>query len=1800
MPVLRPLARIWTALLALAALTLVLGLVVRWLFPVTPWIAAPTLDTNTPVDGAVDVLPRSEVVLSFSAPMNRAAARGAVRITPHTEGAFRWSDDARQLTFTPATTLEPDTDYTILVGGGALGSWWQPIAAPRQIRFRTAPLPAVVAALPSVPGAPIDGSLAIIFSQAMVPADQVDRPRALTQIQIDPPVSAQMRWIDQTTLLIRPDTPLRAATRYTATIAPELTDLRGVDLGRPFSWSWSTAWPEPLDRAPVNDARWVSPHQPLALTLSAPLDPALLRSALAINPPVEGEITTAQIDATQVVTFTPRLAWEYGRSYRVSLTSDNPDLVAPPDIGWSFSVEPEPGLIAFSPGQGQMIAAGQEVRLIFSTPMDEAALRAGLSIDPPVGDLSLEVSETEVRLRPNLQPSSTYTLTVAADTPDRSGEPLGVTATVRLQAAAAEPALRAPTATANVISLPISQTAQIVLERINLSRLDLTLYQLDTPTAVRAMGLAPDAWRDFSPERYGQSLARSWQLPLSDPADTPTRDPITVAIADDAPLPTGIYYLRVRSPEGPRADLLLQVSSLDLTLRQSDSQVLVWATDRTSGEPVSDVPLLLYTGESLITRGKTDAAGVWEQPIQRPQGGAPYLVLADGPAPALVRGDWLATPMDKASPRLGSLLFLDRLAYQPGDSVQVGGVARARDADGAMMLPIASTPCRMQLLAATPLTPSPSAACAISATGALSGTLRLSSRQPPGDYRLLVQVGDSTAELALRVADQVAQADLFFAEAGGQVTLRAMRSGLPLAGAMVSWTLDLEPLAISADPEGFHFSTESGLLGQFSGAGTTDDDGMLAIPLPMRDAAEGPLRYRLRAELRSGDDLLAVGLHDGQILPTDDRVGLRLASRIVMSNERATVDLLVLSADGTPASGRRVGLAVYHSGNVGSAPVIVRSATSDAQGYASAQLVQLPPGAYEIVASLGDSASSAGLWVVGGRYAGWQNAPGQVTLVADRDSYRPGDVARLLITSPYTQANLLLTTERGDLRSVAVRDLRPSQLITLTITPEMAPAISLGAVLASGGERLAGAATIGVVDGQPPLAVSVATDSRQYAPAGSAVLSVTTSLAGAPAAADLLVVVAPADSPAAALALAGLTPSPPPPLSTAMLQPGTQADLGGLPAPATLTGGEGYLVPIGVGAGGAGQMVLRVPLPNASGYWRVSAYAMAGTDRFAVAATVVTTSLPLDLTAEAPPLLRPGDRAEVSLLIRNTSPVTQSLKVRLQVAGGEIDLATPADRQLLLVPGGTQRLAWGVSPRPGVRVVNLRYTVDGTDLSELLSRDLTVEAVVPAAGQEITLVGSGNVTTTLPLAAPAEGDVVIVIAPGVWATLADSANSLAALSDRSVEQRAGLLMISAALARSAPVAGGEDWAAMARQAADDLAAAQNADGGWGWWPGTPSQPFISAFAVEAQQFAHGSVDGVAAPSPRALGYLASAGDNLDPNTRAYLLYVRSRAGAGDAAVANALISAELDADGLAYLAQTLPASAAASLLDRLLRVADRAPEEITWAADGPSAMPRSQATVSAAAVQSLRVVRPLAAERAAAERGLLTRWRGDGWPGAFAAARVAVALQNQTPATGGPLAVQLGAAVLLDRAEPITSTIRLQAPATAASEGVALQVIADGTTSYLVAARAVGQRPTGTADSPAQISLYQEYLDPLSGAQITPAELHEDQLVALQVTVISARPIVRGSLEIALPATLQPIDLEVHPPFIHANALDAATRSLRIEAADLSPGVYTVRVLARAVAVGEFVAPAARLLLDEVGLPPAVAPASPILTVSGR
>lgn len=1792
MPLLRRLARIWFFGLAITVATLALGLLTRFLAPYAPWNDAPVLAATTPNNGAVDVLPRSMITLTFSRPMNRGATIDALRIDPPTAGRFGWSDDGRTLSFQPERAFSPAISYTLSLGPGAMSRWWRPIDSRAQISFSTATLPSVVTALPDGSGVARDGSIAVIFSQPMVSAATLGQPVNLSTLKIDPPVELTARWETPNTLLLRPTAMLAAAQRYTVTVGSALADLRGVELGAPYSWSFTTAWPAVIDLQPADGARWVSPHQPLTLRLDAPLPSTLIERALQLDPPVDGTVESAIIGATQLITFTPQLGWEHGSTYVAKLVAPpGSDLADPPVTPWRFNVEPPPGLVAFFPGQGQLLPPGQAVRLIFATPMDADSLRAGLRIEPSVADPSISVDETEVRLLPELQASTTYTITIAAATRDRSGEPLGAETTVQLRTTAAAPALRVPAAAQRpLISVPVNQTT-IEFERTNLDTLNLEIYKLDAPTLLRALNLTKDEWDSFNPERYGQSLGRRWQLNLPGIANQPTRTPINVALVEGQPLDPGAYYLRATSPQGPRSDLLLLVTSVNLILRQSDSQILVWATDASSGAPLADLPLALYAADALITRGRTDASGVWALPVQRQPDDPPYLVLAEGSAPAVVSGAQLAGLDQSSEPRQRSLLFLDRLSYSPGDQVRVGGLTRRQAADGSLTLPT-NTACQLKLQEVEgPAPPAPQQpGCQVDpATGIVSATLQLSPRQLPGHYELQVEVSDEMVSLPLEVIGPQSDTRVEFQPGDSSIAVQLERDGLPLAGTMVSWTMRLQPQPAPV-VEGFHFATPAAESHILSGSGLSDSNGRLDIAISLPAGMSSALRYQIDATIGAeGSAQTQAGGH-GLVGGSRPYIGIRLPSRFVRDNQRGIVELIAVDSRGQPVAGVPITVHLYRPGKPtgqGTTPLLSRNATSNAQGRADIEIVQLNPGAYDVEAGSGGLTTRQALWVSSSRFTGWQNPPGQVSVIAERSVYRPGDVVQLLVTSPYAEANLLLTIEHGSLHDSLVRSLRAGQPITFTITPDMIPGVNVGATLAAGAERRVGSASLLVQDDQPAPNVSLSSEHNTYPPGATAALTITSD--PGLIISDTLLTITPVDAePMTPSTLKRLMPGPPPAMTVAGisdLEPGIKSQS------AELTiGASGYLTHPLDRAGGNGQWISRVTLPDRPGSWWVTMYAATRAEQIAVASTLISTSVPLELTPIVPSLLRPSDRAKAELRVHNTTALTQELQIRLQAAGADIDVQTPTERRLQLAPGATQQLTWTFSPRPGVQVVSLRIS-SGSSVP-IIVRDLPVVASVSPPFQSRTISAAGDLNTSLGLDGPLAGSLELAVAPGLRATLEDTAESLAALSTRSVEQRASLLLLSAQLGLSAPSTDQTRWIAMAERAADELRAAQNADGGWGWWPGLESRPFVSALVVEAEIIATRLSRTIRAPDSRTLAYLTNAAPAADPDTQAYIAYVRTLT--GDRTVdAKALLNLSPGSAGLAYLLMILPAPLDDEAATRLLALAERPglkPGEaarLFWPSGSESEMPGNSTAVTAAVVQALHAERPDAAESLAGERSLLAAWSTDGWADSFTAARVAAALLSRQPAAAhGPQRITLNGATVLDTSRPITSTTHLHVPAKGLDADSRLEVTAPGSTGYLLALRATAA--TGSAESVPTIVVQQELIDPVTGTGIDPSSLRTGQIAELRLSIVSAQALRGADLEIDLPGALQAVDYTPTAPFVAVN-YEPQDNRLRFNAFELKPAVITQRITVRAIAAGSYVSPAARLVPRYEDTPPVTA-----------
>lgn len=196
---------------------------------------------------------------------------------------------------------------------------------------------------PSGEDVPTAGRITFEFNQPMAALGRMEREPSEVPIRLDPPVSCQWQWLNETTLScrLREQDRLRPATRYHISLSPHLSSLAGSQLGREISHSFLTERPSITG---VWFREWTSPQRPVFyLQCNQPVSEETLQAHLyflargkvripaAVEPPPE----------------TPSLAGEKDRQWLVSPRAELPQ-DAPVEL-WV-----EPGIASLlGPEKGQ-------------------------------------------------------------------------------------------------------------------------------------------------------------------------------------------------------------------------------------------------------------------------------------------------------------------------------------------------------------------------------------------------------------------------------------------------------------------------------------------------------------------------------------------------------------------------------------------------------------------------------------------------------------------------------------------------------------------------------------------------------------------------------------------------------------------------------------------------------------------------------------------------------------------------------------------------------------------------------------------------------------------------------------------------------------------------------------------------------------------------------------------------------------------------------------------------------------------------------------------------------------------------------------------------------------------------------------------------------------------------------------------------------------------------------------------------------------------------------------------------------
>ncbi len=989
---------------------------------------APRLLSRLPAPGEEQALDGA-IELTFDQPMDRASVEAAFGITPTVAGRFTWGDE-RTVSFHPSSALERGTRYRVTVAASAANAEGKALEEAATFDFSTVGYLAVSQVQPS-PGASDlspDMMVTVVFNRPVVPlaaiADQAQLPDPVTFM---PPVAGKGEWLNSAIYVFRPEKSFLPATEYTARVAAGLADTTGAVMAEDYTWTFGTLQPVVQSITPGDGFQFAGPSAVISVTFNQPMDHASAEARFSLvtsgRQPLAGTFhwrggETAT--SPETMAFVPAEPLLRSSTYTARLTSGAQSraggMAVASETTSQFATVNEPGVVNTWPRDGQTdVDVYGSVSIIFNSPMDTAVFTRYVSIEPAVPITQVHTYwgwdsyDTGVELYFAKKPATRYTISLAADMPDRYGAPLGSDVRIRFTTGDLPPYAEFNT-NGQLGAVSAYTDTTVYVNYRNVSRLDVGLYRLAPADFMRFNGFGDwDAFYNYRPSR--RDLIRSWETPVQ-----PARNETVTAgfdLRDDAdqPLPPGLYYVELTAPEvlaadpkAPPARFMLVRSRLNLALKQSTSEALAWVTDLATGQPVAGLPVQFYTKDGAYDGGTTDRDGLaWNGAVPLQNAWDPCFAMAGQPGEedfAIAYSGWdsgidtwdFNVSQDYWPSPYKGYLYTDRPIYRPGQIVYFKGIARADD-DAHYTLPAGietlqvriSDPQGRQLY---------NEDLPLNDIGTLNGQFLLDGEAALGYYSLEMTSADNklyvgssflVAEYRKPEYQVDVQTDRSAYLAGDTIRVTTEATyyfGGPVADAAVRWSVLSDDYYFAyqcppgqscpwydwSDEEWEPWYREEGAYGQViaQGDARTDAQGRATFRVPADISKQGrSQRFTIEASVtdingQQVSNRAGTVVHQGEFY-----VGLAPQGYLGQAGQPKTIDLLTADWDSQPVAG--VPLTVifmehrwysvrqqdesgyyYWNWKVEDIPVFTTTATTGADGKAQAAFTPPKAGSYRV------------------------------------------------------------------------------------------------------------------------------------------------------------------------------------------------------------------------------------------------------------------------------------------------------------------------------------------------------------------------------------------------------------------------------------------------------------------------------------------------------------------------------------------------------------------------------------------------------------------------------------------------------------------------------------------------------------------------------------------------------------------------------------------------------------------------------------------------------------------------------------
>ncbi len=1023
---------------------------------------------------------------------------------------------------------------------------------------------------------------------------------------------------------------------------------------------------------------------------------------------------------------------------------------------------------------------------------------------------------------------------------------------------------------------------------------------------------------------------------------TPKSDATWFYESVPVPITSKGVYLIEASAVGKRAVTALVISELGMVIKQAEGEAVVFVVNRTTGQKVSSFPLTFARNRQVLSEQSTDGDGVasatipppppntettddddmWEWRWRKRQ----LMVLGERDGNFVISEPWGG--YDEQEP--GRVyLHTDRPVYRPGQMVYYRGISRHITPDGTYETSggdsvfIEISDARSNVFARDTLR--------LSDMGTFSGQVQLADEPPLGTYSVKVTIGKNESWFNFSVEEYkkpeykvevttdkknytrgdvinaTVKADYFFGSpvANAQVEYFVYRSRY-----WRPWWRGSAWEYLYEDNDDFATYRMEMIS---SGQGTLNPDGTFQISYQTDGAADQDYVYRVEANVVDNSRRSISGARSVEVTRGEFYISLRTDRYVYQPKDPVTIGVQIATFDGDRPVGTPFRAKAYRTWWVQEDTTgdstkewierkeLLWSGNGSTDGSGKGSITYTPEKAgytrIEVAATDGrgtEITEESYVYVADEHYADWyREGSGDVQIIPDKESYRPGETMSALVIMPAAGIDALITAEGTKIYSRQVQRLNStSAIVRMPVEERFAPTFFLNVSAIVNNQMYTESQRITVVPQGKLLQLQVKTDKDIYKPGARGTVMVRALDENNEPVPDVELAVGMVDE-----AVYSIQPDATPDIqrffygtrwnqvsTTASLDfnfygqglkmRGRAADALGSngaapPAPPMMAKaaamadrrslafgdvkGEMFVQPTvrknfkdlmfwtpSARTDADGWARLEVEFPDNLTTWRITARGVTRATAVGQAVARVIARKDLLVRMETPRFLTQGDELLIATTVHNYLSTGKVTKV--QLAGQNVAL-DERERTLTIPANGEQRVDWKIkAPKTGTATLTVKaLTNEESDAMELtvpvMPRGLRVATGNAAEIEEQT--GSRTMSFTLPENSdPSTGSIHVTLSPSLASSIFNALDELIGYPYGCVEQTMSRFLPTVVVdntLKQLNVPFDEKKRAeipkMVNKGLTKLYGMQHDDGGWGWWSNDESDPFMTAYVM---------------------------------------------------------------------------------------------------------------------------------------------------------------------------------------------------------------------------------------------------------------------------------------------------------------------------------------------------------------------------------